>query len=512
MSIERASARRHDSPPRLGDDGHDSSSLVAQTGGEQSVEQTTPRHRGAPADGVDIAQNRGPLHGVGNFFRNLLQRDDANSGAQPARPSADIEPGLYGPPAPMIQHANPTGAPGQIGSVTQDVLKMNELNPVWGTLTGAPMAVADQPETFRESGVLFSSIGPVDGRDDTTYDFPGEARFFGLANNGTGKVQRNWVAVQNTSDEPLELTIKGTIYSKHYTETDGTVPVDYKANGGFQGPHAITAMSFMRAEDGKNGYSERTVTIPPGETMTVADTYMHPGGEVFQILDFEAGNPNQTFRMANGVTPNSPTEADLENLSNNPKAAGIPKDYYPAGDNALGRPHGIIEGGQQFTGARTIDLESGKRTGELIMATRFKNAGSTDEIGQLSPTGGVPDASHAEHPNVKNPRDPNTSDGNYGTTYSLDYTLRNDTNEPMVTDVYFTAPRQANETHVPTGGELTIPLEINGEPTPVRVNARGDGVMVASVEVPPQSSVPFNVEVTNVGNTVPPAGLEFRTR
>ncbi|MEO1338219.1 MAG: hypothetical protein AAFV29_21420, partial [Myxococcota bacterium] len=206
------------------------------------------------------------------------------------------------------------------------------------------------------------------------------------------------------------------------------------------------------------------------------------------------------------------TAADLQKLSNNTQAAGIPKDYYPAGDNAVGRPHGIIEGGQKFTGGRTIDLASGKRTGELIMATRFKNAGSTDEIGKLSPTGGVPEASHAKHPKVKNPRDPNTSDGNYGTTYKLDYTLRNNTNKPMVTDVYFTAPRQANEKHVPTGGELTIPLQINGKPTPVRVNARGDGVMVASVKVPPNSSVPFNVEVTNVGNTVPPAGLEFRTR
>ncbi|MEM7674946.1 MAG: hypothetical protein AAF449_02980 [Myxococcota bacterium] len=38
----------------------------------------------------------------------------------------------------------------------------------------------------------------------------------------------------------------------------------------------------------------------------------------------------------------------------------------------------------------------------------------------------------------------------------------------MVTDVYFTAPRQANETHVPTGGELTIPLQINGKATPVQ--------------------------------------------
>ncbi|MEM7674944.1 MAG: hypothetical protein AAF449_02970 [Myxococcota bacterium] len=143
--------------------------------------------------------------------------------------------------------------------------------------------------------MLFSSIGPVNGRDDTTYDFPGEARFFGLANNGTGKVQRNWVAVQNTSDEPLELTIKGTIYSEHYTETDGSVPVDYKANGGFQGPHAITAMSFMRAEDGKNGYSEQTVTIPPGETMTVADTYMHPAARSFRFSTSRPAIPTRRF-------------------------------------------------------------------------------------------------------------------------------------------------------------------------------------------------------------------------
>jgi hypothetical protein len=389
---------------------------------------------------------------------------------------------------------------------------MDQLGPAAGSLTGAPLVVADQPESFRKSGVLLSTIGPVAGRDDTTYDLPGEARFFGLANNRTGKVQRNWLAVENTSDEPLELSIRGTIYSKHYTPTDGQVPVDYKERGDFQGPHAVTAMSLMRAEPGQNGYVEKTVTIPPGETRVVADTYMHPGGEVFQILDLEAKSPGQTFRIANAVTDESPSAQDLAGLRRSPEAAGIPRDYYPAGDNALGRPHGIIENGQTFRGRREIELRPNQRSGELIMATRFKNAGSTEEIGRLSPGGGVPEASYAEHPKVVNPRDPTTSDGNYGTTYALDYTLRNDTDAPLVAEVFFTAPRQGSELHRPVGGELTIPVKVDGTPTPVRVDARGEGVLLKRVTVPPGDRVPLALEVTSVGNTVPPAGIEVRAR
>ncbi len=419
----------------------------------------------------------------------------------------EAAPGMASPIRP---HPSPAET-NRVGGVSPDVLRMDQLAPVSGALAGAPMAVADQPESFSRPGLLLSTIGPVEGRQDTVFDFPGEARLYGLSGNKTGRPVRNWVAVQNTSDTPLELTVRGTTYSKHVTRPT-TISPDYNPEGGFVGPHAITGLSFLERVPGRNGYAEETFTIPPGETKLVRDVYQEAGGEVFHILDLEAKDPSQTFRIANGATASSPSASELDRLSEGAPGAGIPENFYPAGENALGRPHGIVNGGQRFEGGRTLALEPGERAGELFLATRFKNAGSTAEVGRLDPTGGVPPAAYAHHPNVTHPRNPSESDGNYGTTYELEYTLENRTAEPLVYEVYLTAPRQGNELHRPGGGELTLPVRVNDEIHRARVNARGEGVMLGAFVVPPGGSVPVRLETTNQGNTFPPAGFEFRAR
>ncbi len=415
----------------------------------------------------------------------------------------------------MKYYGVPAARASGVGQTVPNALRMSELAPVQGAFTGADLAIADQPETFERSGVLLSTIGPVDGREDSTYDFTGEARFYGLSANRTGKPQRNWVAVQNTSDEPLELTVRGTVYTQHVTPHDGSVNPNYPpvgaANPGFQGPHALAAMSFMRAEPGDNGYLERTVTIPPGQTRVVNDTYQERGSETFQILDLTARNPNQTFRLANVASEHSPTASDLANLQNRPAAAGLPHNFNPAGTNALGRPHGVVENGAEFSGRRRVTLRDGTRAGELLFSTRFKNAGATPDLGRLAVTGGVPASSYAHHPNVTNPRNAETADGSYGVTYRRTYDLTNDTDQPLTVDVMFTGPQVANERDRPQGGVMTMPLRIDGVPTPARVSARGDAVLVKRVTVPPHSTRPLTIEATNVGNTVPPAGIELRS-
>lgn len=415
----------------------------------------------------------------------------------------------------MRYYGVPSARAARVGETVPNALRIDELAPVRGAFTGADLAIADQPESFERSGVLLSTIGPVNGREDATYDFTGEARFYGLSANRTGKPQRNWVAVQNTSDTPLELTVRGTVYTKHVTPHDGSIDPDYPPvgapNPGFQGPHALAAMSFMRAQPGQNGYLEKTVTIPPGQTRVISDTYQERGSETFQLLDLEAADPNQTFRIANAATDRSPTAEDLARLQSRPDAAGLPRNLYPAGDNAVGRPHGVVERGAEFTGERRVTLRDGTRAGELLFSTRFKNAGATPDLGRLVVTGGVPESSFAHHPNVIAPRSADTSDGSYGATYRRSYDLVNGTDEPLTVDVMFTAPQVADERNRPQGGSLTMPLSIDGVPTPVRVSARGDAVLVKQVTVPPNSTRALTIEATNMGNTVPPAGIEFRS-
>lgn len=403
-----------------------------------------------------------------------------------------------------MEHPLSTESPRMLGQLITTPLSVFELAPMKGQWTGAPLVIHDNPETFSRPGVLGSTIAPVPGRGDGTYDLPGRAQVFALANNRSGASQRFSTIVVNTSSTAISLDISGTVYSKGVTPTDGKISPNYLANGGFRGPQAVAARSYLDAVPGKNGFERSSVQIAPGAAMVVSSSGMHPGGEIFSLLNLSARESGATFRVASVVSPAPLNKRDLERVrAGTYPAAGIARDFAVAGANRLGRPNGVVEAGSTFEGGRTIVLTPGTRTGDLFYATRLKNAGSTAEIGGLSrslpnPPGVGPQAT--------------TSDANFGTRHKLSYVLDNRTAQARDVEVALTAPSAGEGAHRPLGGELTLPLRVNGTVVNVRVDGRGEGRVVWKGQVPPGAKTTLTLELAHFGNTFAPAAFEFRVR
>lgn len=399
-------------------------------------------------------------------------------------------------------------SPGDGTAMTRSVLPLNKTQAVQGQLTGPRMLVVDNPESFQKPGVLGSSINTIPGRGGGRVLFQGQGDVFALANNRTGKPQRFQVAVYNPSDKPMTVTYTGSVYSHHVTKTDGKIPSGY-AEGRFGGPHAVVGRAHLEAVNGKNGYQTVTVTIPPRSSGVLVDQYQEAGGEVFARGNITARTPDgkpASFGTAVVAMPNRLNADQLKQLTDGTlPAAGVPSDYAPADKNRYGRPNGVTTGGGTFVGGRTIDVSKpGGDTADLVMATKIKNAGSTAEIARLtSVPGNLQGAGSAA----------TQDDGNYGVSYQLDYTLNNPSKQDREVQVLLTSPRsKPDEKHGPLGGEMTLPLRINGNILNVRVDDRGDGVQIAKIKVPAGQTARVSIDFTNFGNNFPPAGIEFRSK
>lgn len=414
------------------------------------------------------------------------------------RPAATVAPVA----APRVHPL--TEGPLASRAVMRDVLGARALSPVQGVWSGPPLVVHDNPESFTTPGVLGSTIAPVPGRGDSSYDLPGGARVFALAHNRTGRAQVYSTVVRNTSSAPMVLEYSGTVYSKKVTPVDGTISADYAAGGGFRGPHAIAAHSELSAVPGKNGFVKGALPLSPGQTAVLHKVGLHPGGEVFSSLELRARDPSQTFGVASVASPQPLTSGELARVASGAyPAAGLPRDFAPAGPNALGRPNGVVVAGSTFEAARTVVLAPGQRMGELFMATRFKAAGARPDLATIEPALGNP---HGVGPAAT------TSDGSYGARYRFRYTLENPGSTPLRVEVGLTAPSSGEGPHRPLGGELTLPVRVDGQVVPARVDARGEGRVLTVVEVPAGGRRVLSLELVNVGNIFPPAGIELRAR
>jgi len=400
--------------------------------------------------------------------------------------------------------AAPTGSARRPGAVSKQTLGTGALDPVKGRLRGPELMINDNPETFRSPGLIGSTIAPMKDRGDARHDFTGEMRYFGLAQNGTGRALKNSIVVKNLEDRALTFTLRGVVFGKNVTKTDGKIPKSYGTSG-FRGPHAVAASSWLDEQPGKNGFVEKKVRVGAGELKVLNEQYHEAGDEIFTLVDITCEDPKAKFRIAAAESAASLNAKDLASIGNGSyPSAGQPdnKDYAVADKNRLGRPNGVASG-STFAGGRTISLSPGLRDGDLVLGTRFKHAGEDDkESARLT---AVPGNKRGVGPAAK------IDEGNYGMEYALSYQLQNRTSAPLTCEVLFTAPKShAKEAHKPLGGELTIPMDVNGQRRNVRVDARGEGVVVGVYTVAPGKTQKVSIEFVHMGNTFPPAGFEFR--
>jgi hypothetical protein len=399
------------------------------------------------------------------------------------------------------------GSTGRGGAQTSSVLPLSGLKPVDSEITGPQMLIVDNPETFRAPGVLASTMAPVRDRGDTSHDFVGVARYFALSQNATGKALRNLILVKNTSNKDLEFRVQGEVYcNKGVTKTDGRIQQNYKADGEFQGPHAVASSAYLDAQSGKNGYVSKSIKIKAGDTEIVNDQYHETGSEVFALVEITANDPKATFRIAGVAHEKTLTEEEENKVGRGDwAAAGDPtkEDFAGADKNKLGRPNGVLTAGSVVTGGRVFEVKAGSRDGDVVMSTRFKNAGESDSVPIAKP---LPNKNPSTNGQVAT-----TDDGNYGIEYRLQYGLKNTSGKPLTAQLLFTAPKSnPKETHKPMGGEIVMPMEVDGKRVEVRINARGEGVEVGKWTVQPGATKDVSIRFVNFGNIFPPAGFEVR--
>ena len=405
----------------------------------------------------------------------------------------------------------PAGGPtGRGGPETQSVLAEDALAPVDARVTGPDMFINDNPETFRKPGVLGSTMAPIPGRGDTTHTFTGSARFFALAQNGTGKALTQQLLLKNTGKAAQTFKVKGTVFvNKGVTKTDGRIEQGYKRDGKFQGPQAIAATSYLDAQPGKNGFMDKSVTVQAGRVESLNAQYHERGSEVFILLEITSSDPKGTFQLANVATEKALDEKGRNQVASGKyQAAGdltSDKDFASADGVKMGRPNGVISAGSIVQGGREIALKPGARVGDLVMATDTRNSGG--DRSEIAPI-------DKAMPNPKGRGSAATqNDGNYGMEYQLAYTLVNPTSQKLKVEVFLTAPKQhAKDVLRPDGGVITMPVEVNGKRVEVRVNARGVGVRLVELDVAPGARQGVQLRWVHMGNTFPPAGVEFRAK
>ena len=522
-------------------------------GAAKAAGQTGQNLTSGLQQGIDqIGKNVGPavtgaMENLGQAGQNLasgLQQGLNQAGQNLGQMRDQIQQGLQNAGAPLAQRAaaqKEAQAAAQAreiaatqteikdapaGAVIDNPLNVQELRAPQGSAKdSAPMAIFDNPETIHTTGLIGSTIADQQaGRSGQTgFEFNGEGRLYSLVNNrthdkglgglvsgltGNLKNVENSVIAYNPSDKPLTLELEGVMYSKSITKTDGKIHHEYKKDGDFRGPHAITASSYMAKDVGENGYVKKSITIPPRSAAVVANVKQAPGGEAFTLLDFKADGK---FRLAQAVTDEPLNKEDLQRVvdgsfptAGSPTRADSKKgDFIAAGPNELGRPNGVALG-SVFRGGGEVNLEPGRVHGEMFLSTRFKQA--EEQAPDLLPLqavagnkGSVGDAARS-------------NDGSFGMTYDLRYALNNPSDKARRVQVVLTAPGLANDGPFnPGGGMLTLPVKMDGEQHNLRVSKRHTGVVIGTVEVPPGSTKDLALEFTNLGNLFPPAGIELRT-
>ncbi|HAE38262.1 MAG TPA: hypothetical protein DCG57_06435 [Candidatus Riflebacteria bacterium] len=373
---------------------------------------------------------------------------------------------------------------------------------------GPPMYIVDNPEAYQTPGILGSTIAPVRGRGDGTFDFPGAGRVFVLANNRIkAGSDHQWLSavVYNPNDHEIELSLRGILYAPKITPVSGNVSPNYQ-QGVFAGTHAVVSSSFLDFAAGRNGAFERRLRVPARQSRIVVESQHLRETEIFALVDLKAASRTDLFRLAVVASLNSLTADDLVSIANGRyPTAGKTEDYAYAGPTRYGRPNGVFPFGNTYRGGRTIELTPGKADGDLIFATRFRHVGNgpTDLPG-LDPV--LPNPAEVPGPAAS------TDDGSYGMSYQLRYTLKNTSSSPIEVTAALTSPRSPQDSDLkPFGGIMTLPIIFNGKRYNMRVDERGGGTVIERFRLDAGAVRVVTIEFTHFGNTFPPAGIEFRT-
>ena len=511
-------------------------SLVPPLGSDANKEEPSEEAAIAEPPSIEL-EAPAPRAEVRTHTRPPLDVGDLDSEVLPISALVPIEGSFTG--APLLVHASP------------------ETIRTWGVL-GSTM------------GRL------VPGKSEGGYTFSGQARLFlravqrvDASSPDSATTGHCSVVLRNTTGRPIQLQVRGGLFSKYLTpqfpltsqgepfnplnqkplDEDFTNLLDAESGQGktpdpeglfFRGPQAVLASGLLDAilddrseserevlpllrEDldlflddvrlGTRGALEGSLTVQPG-AMVVVLAARHPRGVTLNaLLDFKALDAKgqvdvgARFRLASVSSPHPLTPDELAAItrSEHPLATAGDEDTGPTAFPPL---QGVLEAGSVFVAERTLRLSPGTLAGDLVMSMPRRNAGTGPDAPTLTPTSGTSASLRATSSQGER-----THDGARGVTYQLAYTLENEGPEPREVELLLTSPRRhPSERFFPQAGVLNLAMKVDGQRMDVRLNQRGEGRVLAVLELPPEGRRQVRLEWTHVGGTFPPAGLELRAR
>ncbi|MCP3098143.1 hypothetical protein LZ198_04535 [Myxococcus sp. K15C18031901] len=534
--LEASDAATRLSPERLG-----TLLPLRQSPGSQSSRAVRAPVVDPHPDSTEDLRSRRPA--VVPNTRPSLNEGDVDADVLPLSLLAPIEGTFRGAPLLILAEPEVYRTPGVLGStIGKTVPGKSEAGPTF------PGAARLFTRVVNRVGEAF--VDAVEGRREPATPPSADQRFS--------------VVLRNTSGRPIHLRVKGCLFSKYLTPqfprpTQGTTPfnprgeqpldedltglVDAEDGQGkapdprglfFRGPHAVMSAGWLDAladdrpdmergraplvrEDldlshldtarlGTRGYFEGALVVKPGATVVVLEARHEKGGTLCALVDFTAVDgkggvdAGARFRLATVASAGSLTDEDLSALVRGAHPlASAGTDAAPLRGDGFDTLQGVVDAGSLFQGGRTLPLSRGSTTGDLVMSTSTRHAEARHDAGTVSRT------SRSEVAR--------TNDGARGTSFDLTYVLENAAPEALEVELLMTAPRaHATERFFPQSGVVVLAMRVEGRRLDVRLDRRGEGRVLAVLDVPASGRREVRVEWTHLGGTFAPLGLEFRAR
>lgn len=388
---------------------------------------------------------------------------------QPQTTPRPAAPGSTPSVAPTLSLEKPT-APESL-----TVRSMRQVEPMAGGLVRGQGAVQqlnnNHPEiitTLKGGNVAVSTLsGTPTGLN---HSFNGDFRIFSSNQNRTGGTLHQTVALHNPSDKPVTVKVNTwastTTAEAPYRDTqknpDGTAFKNRETlQQGVQpnGPGQLNAARILRG-DNELPQQSRTLTIPPGGTVTLPSSAVRNGNELITQGDLHSNGPVQVGIVYNSSPPT--TEQVKQQLQTGKSLATSHHDKVPTPLDAPGSIiFGRVAGVAESSSYRGVMSNSQDHSRYLVTGSGEQSFAFNTKRGTDLGTG----RNEASRMIARNGNASYESPLNYGAEFSMGGAFHNPTNQPKRVQLFLDSPVSSNDSRVMRGTfEVKLRTSEQGQP------------------------------------------------
>ena len=364
-------------------------------------------------------------------------------------------PGSTPTVAPALSLAAPT-APESL-----TVRPMRKVEPMAGGLVLGKGAVQqlnnNHPEiitSLKDGNIAISTLsGTPTGLN---HSFNGDFRLFSSNQNRTGDTLQQTVALHNPSNKPVTVTVKAWAttttaeapYQDPSKKADGTAFENLETlQRGItvNGPGQYSAARILRG-DNELPQQSRTVTIPPGGTVTLPSTSLPNGNELITQGNLHSTGPVQVGIVYNTSTP---TTAQVQKQLQTGSRLGT--SHHDKVPTPLGAPGAIIFG--RVAGVTETSTYRGVMSNSQDHS-RYLVTGAGEQSFAFNTKRGVDlgtGRNEAARMVARNDNAAYESPLNYGAEFNIGGVFHNATSQPQRVQIFLDSPVDSNDSRVMRG-------------------------------------------------------------